>query len=159
VSGLVQGVTIATALGFALVAGVFFAFSTFVMPALARLPAAQGVAAMRSINVCAITPSFMAAMFAPLLAGIGLAIWAALSWDEAGAPWLLAGGVLYLLGTIVVTMAANVPMNDALVAMEPESAPAAEYWPRYVRVWNAWNHLRGAAGLAAAALLTVGLVV
>ena len=158
-SGLVQGITIATALGFALVAGVFLAFSTFVMPALARLPSAQGAAAMQSINVCAITPSFMAALFAPLLAGIGLAIWALLSWDEAAAPWLLAGGALYLLGTIVVTMAANVPMNDELAAMEPESARAADYWPRYVRGWTAWNHVRGAAGLAAAALLTIGLVV
>ena len=60
--------TFATALGCGLVAGVFFTFSTFVMPALGRLPAPQGIAAMQSINVAAITPSFMAALF-----GTGLA--------------------------------------------------------------------------------------
>jgi uncharacterized membrane protein len=38
-------------LGAAMIAGVFFAFSSFVMPALARLPAAGGISAMQSINV------------------------------------------------------------------------------------------------------------
>ena len=52
-----------TALGCGVIAGVFFAFSTFVMCALARLPAAQGIAAMQSINVLAMTPPFMIAMF------------------------------------------------------------------------------------------------
>src|SRR5258705_6992637 len=44
-------VTFGTALGAGLVAGVFFAFSSFVMAALARLPPAQAIAAMQSINV------------------------------------------------------------------------------------------------------------
>ena len=39
--------TIAVALGAALIAGTFFAFSNFVMPALARLPTAGGIAARR----------------------------------------------------------------------------------------------------------------
>ena len=37
--------------GSALVAGVFFAFSSFVMKVLARVPSAEGIAAMQSINV------------------------------------------------------------------------------------------------------------
>jgi uncharacterized membrane protein len=41
--------TVAAAVGCGAVGGVFFAFSGFVMPALRRLPAAQGVAAMQSI--------------------------------------------------------------------------------------------------------------
>lgn len=51
------------ALGCGLVAGVFFAFSTFVMSALARLQPAQGIAAMQSINITAINPLFMMAIF------------------------------------------------------------------------------------------------
>ena len=39
-TGLLYAATLATALGCGLVAGVFFAFSTFVMPALKRLPPA-----------------------------------------------------------------------------------------------------------------------
>ena len=49
-SGVPYVATLATTLGCGLNAGVFFAFSTFVMPALKRLPAAQGIAAMQSIN-------------------------------------------------------------------------------------------------------------
>jgi hypothetical protein len=51
-----------TALGCGLAAGVFFAFSTFVMPALVRLQPPQGIAAMQSINITAINPLFMIAL-------------------------------------------------------------------------------------------------
>ncbi len=50
-----------SALGCGLMAGVFFAFSTFVMNALARLQPTQGIAAMQSINITVINPLFMAA--------------------------------------------------------------------------------------------------
>ncbi|MEH2408541.1 anthrone oxygenase family protein [Nostoc sp.] len=49
-----------SALGCGLIAGVFFAFSTFVMNALARLQPAQGITAMQSINITVINPLFMA---------------------------------------------------------------------------------------------------
>ena len=72
--------TLLSALGCGLMGGVFFAFSTFVMRALARLPPAQGIAAMQSINVAAITPSFMLALFGTaaacvLVAASSLATW------------------------------------------------------------------------------------
>jgi uncharacterized membrane protein len=53
--GLLFVLTLFAALGCGLVAGVFFAFSTFVMKALARLPAEQGIAAMQAINAAAAT--------------------------------------------------------------------------------------------------------
>ena len=51
--------TFAAALGAGLVAGIFFAFSTFVMGALGRLPQAAGISAMQSINVVVINPVFL----------------------------------------------------------------------------------------------------
>ena len=51
--------TVAAALGCGIVAGVFFAFSSFVMAALARLPAGQGIAAMQSINVTVLNRGFL----------------------------------------------------------------------------------------------------
>ena len=48
--------TLLAALGCAMMAGVFFAFSGFVMKALARLQPAQGVAAMQAINVAKSLP-------------------------------------------------------------------------------------------------------
>ena len=53
--GLLFVLTLFAALGCAMMAGVFFAFSSFVMPALRRLPATQGIAAMQAINVAAVT--------------------------------------------------------------------------------------------------------
>jgi len=47
---LLFGLTLVSALGCGLTAGVFFAFSSFVMKALGRIQPAQGIAAMQSIN-------------------------------------------------------------------------------------------------------------
>jgi len=156
-TGLLAWVTLGTALGCGLSAGVFFAFSAFVMPALGRLPSGQGIAAMQSINKLAVTPAFMTALFGSALACAGLAAWSVMAWGERPAPWLLAGGLLYLVGAIVVTIAANVPLNDALAATRPDSAGAADRWSGYLRRWTAWNHLRAAAALAATGLLIVAL--
>ena len=156
-TGLLAWVTLGTALGCGLSAGVFFAFSAFVMPALGRLPSGQGIAAMQSINKLAVTPAFMTALFGSALACAGLAVWSVVAWDERPAPWLLAAGVLYLVGAIVVTIAVNVPLNDALATTRPDGAGAADRWSGYLRRWTAWNHLRAAAALAATGLLIVAL--
>ena len=149
--------TLGTALGCGLSAGVFFAFSSFVMPALGRLPSTQGIAAMQSINKLAVTPVFMTALFGTALACVGLAVWALTAWSQHSAPWVLAGSALYLIGAIVVTIAANVPLNDALATVHPDGAGAAAHWSSYLSHWAAWNHVRAAAALAAAGLLTIAL--
>ncbi len=152
---LLSVLTVVAAVGSAVVAGVFFAFSTFVMPALARLPAAQGIAAMQSINVTVITPAFMFALFGTAVACLGLIVWAAISPGEWPVLEVAAGAALYLLGTIGTTMAGNVPMNNRMAALQPGDAEAAVYWDEYVTRWTAWNHVRTAAALGAAAMLTV----
>jgi uncharacterized membrane protein len=158
-SGALYAATLATALGCGLVAGVFFAFSTFVMPALKRLPAAHGIAAMQAINKLAVTPAFMTALFGTAAACLGLVVWGVISWGEQPAALVIAGGALYLVGAIGVTIACNVPLNDGLATLHPQGADAAGYWAKYVSTWTAWNHVRTIAALAAAALLTVALCV
>ena len=138
--------TIATALGCGAVGGVFFAFSSFVMGALDRLPAAQGIAAMQSINVVVINPVFMTALFGTGAACVALAI-------ADPSPVVLAAAATYLLGVLGTTMAYNVPRNDALAALDPGAAEAASAWRRYVREWTTANHVRAVAGLAAAGAL------
>ncbi len=64
--------------------------------------------------------------------------------------YLLAGSLSYLIGAIVVTIACNVPLNNALAALDPKSSDALLFWPRYVRQWTAWNHVRTVSGLLAA---------
>lgn len=153
--GFLYVLTLVTALGCGLNAGVFFAFSSFVMKALARLHPAQGVAAMQEINVAAVGFAFMLALFGTAVACAALAGRALLAWHEPFAPYLLAGGALYLVGTIGPTLAYHVPRNDALARIEPHGADAEDHWARYLSGWTAWNHLRAAAALAAAATLTI----
>lgn len=154
---LLVALTLVTALGCGLSAGALFAFSSFVMRALARLPAPQGITAMNSINVRAITPAFMTALFGTAVACLALIVWALVDWDDSYGPYLLAGGGLYLVGVIGVTMTYNVPRNNALAKVDPQGADGANLWARYLMEWTGANHLRVAAGLAAAALLTVAL--
>jgi uncharacterized membrane protein len=149
--------TFCAALGCGLMAGAFFAFSAFIMKALARLPPSQGIAAMQSINVLAVTPSFMTALFGTAAACLFLAVSALFVWQRPGVGYLLAGSLFYVIGTVLVTIVFNVPRNDALAAVNPASADGARLWLDYVESWTAWNHVRTVAALVAAALLTVGL--
>ena len=147
--------TFCAALGCGLMAGAFFSFSAFIMKALARLPPPQGIAAMQSINVLAVTPLFMAALFGTAAACLALAIAAFFVWDRSGVGYLLLGSLLYFVGTALVTIVFNVPRNDALAAVNPESADGARLWTDYVGSWTGWNHVRTASALVAAALLTI----
>jgi uncharacterized membrane protein len=156
-SGVLYIATVLSALGSGLIAGAFFAFSSFIMPALKRLPPVHGITAMQSINKLAVTPAFMTALFGTAVACLGMAAWAAIFSSEPPAGLVLAGAALYIVGTIGVTIAYNVPLNNRLATLHPESTDAARHWDEYVTKWTAWNHLRAAASLAAAATLTIAL--
>lgn len=146
-----EGLVLAATIGTGIVAGVFFAFSTFVMPALARLPAIQGAAAMQSINVTAINAWFMTALFGSGLLALGLSSTSLSSLGEARGRWLLWGTLIYFVGALAVTMLANVPRNEALAVMSPEAAAA--YFPRYLAEWTVWNHVRTVTSVVATACL------
>lgn len=92
-------------LGSGLIAGVFFAFSTFVMPALAKLEAAQGIAAMQSINIKAINPWFMTALFGTAVVCLFLVIFSLLKFHHPTSIYLIVSSLLYLVGTVGVTIA------------------------------------------------------
>ncbi len=145
------------AVGCGLVAGVFFAFSTFVMLGLARLQPTQGITAMQSINITAINPLFMTAIFGTAAACIYLAISSLLKWNQPGAVYLLVGSLLYLVGTVGVTIAFNVPLNDALAVAKPDSPEGATLWAKYLTNWTVWNHVRTIAAIAAATSFTIAI--
>ena len=154
---LLTGLILVSALGSALIAGVFFAFSSFVMAALARLPAPQGMAAMQSVIVTVINPAFLGTFLGTGAICLALLVIALKDRGNPRAGYLLAGGLLYLLGTVVVTLAFNVPRNLALAAVDPSAPESALLWARFVSSWTAWNHVRAAAALGAAALFILAL--
>jgi uncharacterized membrane protein len=150
-------VTLLSALGCGLIAGAFFAFSTFVMKALGALSPALGIAAMQSINVVVINPWFMTPFVGTAAVSVAMAIVSLLRWHDPRAPYWLAGALLYLVGTFLVTMVFNVPRNDALAVVAPASPEAARLWVSYLSIWTAWNHVRMLAAIAAAASFTLAL--
>ena len=144
------------AIGSGLVAGAFFAFSTFVMKALAKLPAPMGIAAMQSINVYAPNPLFMLALFGTAATSVAAAVIAIADWGEPYAIYTVIGAAVYLV-TPVLTMVYHVPRNNALDRLEPNDPGAVAHWERYVREWTSANHLRTIAPLVAAILFTLAL--
>ncbi len=149
--------TVLGVLGTGLVAGVFCAFSTFVMKGLAALPPAQGVAAMKAINVTALRPAFMLVFAGSAVLCAVIAVVTFVLWPDEGTAELLLGSALYLFGSFGVTMVANVPRNDTLMRLDARTAEAAAYWPEYVREWTVWNHVRMVASGAAAVLYVLAL--
>jgi uncharacterized membrane protein len=149
--------TFTAAFGCGLIAGVFFAFSTFVMPALARLQPDRGIVAMQSINITAINPLFMLALFGTAIACLFTLISSLLHWQQSGTIYLSIGSLLYLVGAILVTMLGNVPLNNALAKVEPDSIEGATLWAEYLTDWTFWNHVRTLASLAASATFIFAL--
>jgi uncharacterized membrane protein len=155
---LLFAVVLLAALGCGLIAGVFFAFSTFVMKALARLASAEGIAAMQSINVVVLRSGFMAVFIGTAVICARVLIYSLFRLDEPGAIFVLVGSLLYLLGSFLVTIVFNVPRNEALAKVAPTDSGGARLWTGYVAGWTAWNHVRTAAALAAAASFSIALV-
>lgn len=141
-----------TALGSGIIGGAFFAFSTFVMAALERLPPPQGIAAMQRINLSVINPWFLSVFLGTAVGGF---LVAALGLREG--QWLyLAGGLLYAAGCFGVTIVFNVPQNNALAVVDPSSEEGAQVWANYLIGWTRWNTFRTVCALAGAIALVVG---
>lgn len=145
------------ATGSAIVGGMFYAFSSFIMRALGRIAPEQGVAAMNSINLVVITPSFMIAFMGTALLCLLLAAGSFTWWQQPSGTFVLVAALLYVVGTFGLTMVLNQPMNLRLGRMQ--AAEALAYWPQYLHTWTVWNHVRTAAALLAAALFIAALVV
>jgi len=156
---MTSALVLVAALGCGLIAGVFYAFSTFVMKALARRPPAEGIAAMQSINVVVLNPWFLAPFLGTGLVGAAAAVTALLAAQPAATASAIAGALLYIVGTLWVTIGRNVPRNNALARLAPHEPASAAYWERYVAEWTWWNHVRTGAALAAAILFSLALIV
>lgn len=156
-NALLLPVTAVAALGCGLMAGLFFAFSNFVMKALARLRLESGLTSMRSINVAILNPVFLALFLGTPGACLILVLGALARGRGPETAWLVGGGALYLFGAFGVTIAFNVPRNESLAHVEASQPEAARAWRDYVLGWTRWNHVRTVAALAASAALIVGL--
>lgn len=146
-----------SAIGCGLMAGIYFAFSTFVMTALGRIDQVSGIAAMNAINNGIVRSLFMPLFLGTTLVAAILVVLALVRFGEPAAAPALAGGAIYVAGMFIVTVVCNVPLNDALAAADPASPEATTLWTRYLKDWTFWNHVRTVASTAACALFIAAI--
>ena len=134
------------AISSSLMAGTYFAFSSFIMQSLSALDGVEGMRTMNAINEVILRSLFMplffgSAVFALALVGAGL--W---TWGEPDSLWATAAGSIYVIGMFGVTAVFNVPLNNALAKAGSESNPE-QVWAHYCIVWTRWNSVRAVASL------------
>ncbi|MDT4911265.1 MAG: hypothetical protein QOC66_393 [Pseudonocardiales bacterium] len=147
--------TVIAAICAGLCAGVFFAFSTFVMPALHKLRPGAGITAMQEINRAAPNGLFMTALFGPLVVLAWLVV-AFARRSSATTVYIVAGTICFVAGLLVL-MTYHVPHNNALDSVDATSAGAPDTWRTYYSGWTAWNHVRTLTFTAATAFFALAL--
>lgn len=159
-----MAICLALAVWSALVGGVFKAFSEFIMRALARTAPACGIAAMQQINRVVLRTEFVFAIIAIAVIAPLFAAFAAFALRVTAATLLALAAAIYVTAVFMVTVFGNVPMNNRLDALDPESPAAAQYWRHYLMHWTRLNHARtlgcvvtaGLYAFAAAVLMNGG---
>lgn len=149
---------LAATVSMGLIAGLFYAFSCAVMVGLQRADDRTLVGAMQSINANLSGWFAISFLGAPVLP----AATAALHLGDDSQPvlvWIVAALVLYAT-TFVITIAVNVPLNNALAAAgEPDSvADLARVRQRFEAKWVRWNIARALTSTAAFGCLTYALL-
>ncbi|NOT67061.1 MAG: DUF1772 domain-containing protein [Methylophilaceae bacterium] len=157
ITSLLPTLVFIAAIGSGLVAGIFFSFSNFVISALNRLQPRQSIAAMQAINVAVLNPLFFSVFFGTGAVCLLVIMLSLLSWSPPSAIFLIIGSLLYLVGTVLVTMRRNVPLNKVLANLSIGSTEDVEHWDNYYIKWTYWNHVRTVAALMAAIMLTTRL--
>lgn len=156
IAGWQVALVVAGLLGAAVSGGAFFAFSNFVMPALAGLRPSDGASAMQAINVAAPTPTFVAAIAGAGLVGLPVVV---ANLDRVGDTDIryVAAGAVLSLASFVITVAGNVPRNNALDAVDAASADGQTYWAHYLSSWTRLNTARTLTSLASVATYAMAL--
>lgn len=138
-----------------LAAGLFYAYAVSVNPGLGRLPDAAYLSAMQSINRAILNPLFFLSFMGAVLL-LPAATWMHYSRNHIRFWWLLAATVVYVAGTFGVTVAGNVPLNNALDGMKLEGATPEQLsgWRKaFENPWNTLNTVRTWANILSAAIL------
>jgi len=150
-SMITMSLTIA-AIGAGLMAGVYFAFSGFIMRSLDQLGATRATEAMNVINEVIVGSWFMVLFFGSTLLYLVLSVIALLDTDLAGRWLLLTTGLIYVFGMFICTVMFNVPLNNRLAEVSNDDSTKSEAWTHYCKQWTRWNHVRSVCSVAGLAL-------
>ena len=146
---------IAASVGAGLMGGLFFVFSNTIVSAFDRLPNGGGVPAMQRINEVILNPLFFFAFFGTGVLSVVLMAIYVMHLDEPGAVLACLAALVYVAGSIGVTLVWNVPLNYRLAAVPPTAKDLSAHWQAFREPWIRWNHVRTIACLLAAALFAI----
>lgn len=138
-------------------AGLFFAFSTFIMTALSNIHAEKAISAMQAINIYVLNPSFALVFGGTAFLCIMMIVIELFHWNGLSSLLILLGGILFLIGTVSVTILFNVPLNDILAKVQTDTSQASIVWSNYLKQWTNWNHVRTIAALFSMVCFIFGL--
>lgn len=146
------------ALWSAVIAGVFSAFSEFVMDALLLAAPTAGIDVMQRINRRVLRTQFVGgilsiAMFSPLFAIYGF-----FTFDGAAKVTLILASLVYLPTVFLMTVFGNVPMNERLDRLKHTDPDAEAYWRHYGRVWTMRNLVRYLGSVVTAGLYIIAAI-
>ena len=98
-----RGLTLTGVVGAGLAAGVYLAFSTFVMPGLRRTSHSQAISAMSAINKAApANPLLMVVLFGTGIVCVLLLIAGVRHRDDPAAVWQIVGAAHYLVSVLIL---------------------------------------------------------
>ena len=113
-------------LGSGLMAGLFYAFSVAVLPALASEPGPAGMAAMQRINVVIVRPVFLLVFLGTVVVGLAAVVVALVDGEWPSRPLVVAGTAAYAIASIGLTSGYHVPRNDRLAAADDRTRAIVE---------------------------------
>jgi len=137
------------AISTAMMAGIYFAFSGFVMSGLKQVGAENAVSTMNAINQVILRSWFMPLFFGSTLTTVLILIIAMINWQQSNSTLLIFASTIYFLGMFLCTVFFNVPLNKHLLATESSNNTINQTWSHYVKYWTRWNHLRTLTSLFA----------
>jgi len=146
------------AIGAGLMAGVYFAFSGFIMQSLDRLDSANAIDAMNAINEVILRSWFMPVFFGSTLLYVILAAMAVFDASLADRLMLFTAASIYVAGMFLCTVMFNVPLNNRLANAGKDGIAQQETWAHYLKYWTRFNHLRTICSLTASILSVLYLV-
>ncbi len=159
----VQIAAIVAALLCALVTGLLFGFVVVAMPGIGTLDDAAFLRGFQVMDrvIQDRQPLFMVAWLGSVVAVLATAALGIAQLDGADRALAVAAAAVYLLGVQVPTAAINIPLNNAIQAIDPaamDAAALAEARRGFEPRWNRWNAIRTALGALATLLLLVLLL-
>jgi uncharacterized membrane protein len=154
-TSLRSAVLFAATLTTGLAAGLFASWAYSVMPGLARADDRTFVTAVQRMNVAILNGWFAVCFGGALVFGVAAALLHLGGPDRRALPWIVAGALLYI-AVVVVTFAANVPLNDRLAAAGDPARirDLAAVRAAFEAGWIRWNVVRAVLNTAAFGCLT-----